>query len=579
MKATKASRRGSAAVTMTKPVVVSRDAGAEFWPIALSLAAAVIAVFFVYGPALNGPFLLDDSYLPFQKDEFAQAPLSAWLRGVRPMLMLSFWMSYQEGGANTGPYHFLNVLLHLLNGGLTFLIVRKILGFATAERKTIDILAGFAAGLFLLHPLQTESVSYVASRSETQSVFFFLAAFTLFLYRRAISASWLISAAVLILFGAACLTKEHAVVLPGLLFLTDYFWNPGFSLSGVRRNWKLYLPVAIGAALGLAFVARILRASDSAGFNLKDFTWYQYFFTQCRAIWRYILFFLLPVGQNIDHDFPTSKTVLDHGAILGLIGLIALIAAAWIYRKRFPLVSYGVFTVLLLFAPTSSFVPIQDTLVERRMYLPFIGFLFVAVGLLERWKTSRSTLLGTLAVILLIEAGLTYQRNLLWGNAIDIWADSVSKSPNKRRPNFQLAYAYYNAQQCPAAVTQFSKTAALEKPDYGLLVDWGLAADCAGNSSEALAKMQQAAGLEKSAHIYSQIGMVYAKMSQYPQALDALNTAAQLDPNFGRTYIYRGNVYALQGKRAEAAAEYQHALQIDPADQYARDGLMKLQQR
>jgi len=544
------------------------------------MAAASIAVFFVYGPAMSGPFLLDDSYLPYRLDSFVDAPLLGWLIGMRPVLMLSFWINFQQSGASTGPYHFVNVLLHLLNGALAFLIVRKVLQLARAEKTRIDILAAFAAGLFLLHPLQTESVSYIASRSETLSVFFLLTAFTVFLYRRSVSATWLVSLLVLLPFGAACLSKEHAVVLPAVLLLTDYFWNPGFSLTGARRNWKVYLPIAIGALAGLAFVGSILRTAASAGFNVKDFTWYQYFFTQCRALWRYILLFFFPVGQNVDHDFPISKTVLDHGAIVGLIALLALIAAAWIYRKRFPLISYGIFTLLLLFAPTSSFVPIQDTLVEHRMYLPFIGFLFVAVGLLQLWNTSRSTLIATLAVILLIAGALTYQRNRLWGSAIGLWADSVANSPSKWRPNFQLAYAYYNAQQCPEAVTQFSKTAQLaKKPNYGLLVDWGLAADCAGNFSEALAKLQEASKLEHSAHIYSQIGREYAKLSQYPEALDALATAEKLDPRFEIIYVYRGNIFAMQGKRAEAAAEYQHALVINPNDQYARESLMKLQQR
>jgi predicted negative regulator of RcsB-dependent stress response len=582
MKATKVSRRGHPVATAAKPLTIAPERSPQLWPAALAMLAAVIAVFYVYGPAMSGPFLLDDSYLPYRLDNFANASLSDWMRGLRPLLMLSFWLNFQEvGSASTGPYHFVNVLLHLLNGGLAFLIVRKVLEWAHVDKSRLNILASFAAGLFLLHPLQTESVTYIASRSETLSVFFFLGAFTVFLYRRSVSASWLIAAFVLLLFGAACMSKEHAVVLPGLLLLTDYFWNPGFSVRGMRGNWKLYLPIAIGALVGLAFVGRVLRASNSAGFNLQDVTWYQYFFTQCRAFWRYVLLFFFPLGQNIDHDFPVSKTIADHGAVIGLVGLLALIAAAWIYRRRFPLISYGVFVILLLFAPTSSFVPIRDTLVEHRMYLPFIGFLFIAAGLLQFWRPSRSTLIGALTVVLLIAAGLTYQRNRLYSSAIDIWADSVAKSPNKWRPNFQLAYAYYDAQpqQCPEAVTQFSKTAKLQKPDYSLLVDWGLAADCAGNSSEALSKLQQAAGLDKTAHIYSQIGMEYAKLAQYPQALDALDTAAKLDPNFGRTYVYRGNVYALQGKRAEAVAEYQHALQIDPADQYARDNLIKVSQR
>jgi tetratricopeptide (TPR) repeat protein len=579
MKATKVQRRGSATATLPKPVAIASESKTELWPAAVAMAVAVIAVFFVYGPALSGPFLLDDSYLPYRLDSFKNAPLGSWLQGLRPVLMFSFWLNYQQSEDSTGQYHFVNVLLHLLNGGLAFLIVRKVLQWARVERPRIDILAAFAAGLFLLHPVQTESVSYIASRSETLSVFFFLAAYTVFLYRRSGASSWLNAALVLILFGAACLSKEHAVVLPGLLLLTDYFWNPGFSLEGARRNWKVYAPIALGAVAGLVFVGRILKTATSAGFNVKEFTWYQYFFTECRALWRYVLLFVFPVGQNIDHDFPISKTVFDQGAVIGLAALIALIAAAWIYRKRFPLICFGVFVLLLLFAPTSSFVPIHDTLVEHRMYLPFIGFLFVAVGLLQLWKTSRSMLIGTLAVILLIEAGLTYQRNLLWGSAIDVWADSVAKSPAKVRPNFQLAYAYYNAQQCAAAVNQFSKTAALQKPDYSLLIDWGLAADCAGNSEEALAKLQQAAALEQSAHVYSQIGMEYAKLSRYPEAMEALNRAAALDPNFEKTYVYLGNIYFMQGKRAEAAAEYQHALQIDPSDPYAREYLVKSQQR
>lgn len=581
MKATKVSRRGQPAAAATKPLAIAPHHSPELWPSAMALGAAVIAVFFVYGPAMSGPFLLDDSYLPYRLDDFANAPLRDWMRGLRPLLMLSFWMNFQEAHDNTGPYHFFNVLLHLLNGGFAFLIVRKILQFAKVEKSRVEVLAAFCSGLFLLHPLQTESVSYIASRSETLSVFFLLAAFTVFLYRRSESTSWLISLLVLLLFGAACLTKEHAVVLPGVFLLTDYFWNPGFSLAGMRRNWKLYVPIAAGALAGLAFVAKILRtaANTSAGFNVKEFTWYQYFFTECRALWRYILLFVFPVDQNIDHDFPISRTIFDHGAVIGLAGLIALLAAAWFYRKRFPLICYGVFTVLLLFAPTSSFVPILDPFVEHRMYLPFIGLLFITAGVLQFWKATRATLIGTLTVVLLIEAGLTYQRNRLWANATDIWADSVSKSPKKWRPNFQLAYAYYNQQQCPAAVNQFAKTATLQKPDYSLYVDWGLAADCAGNSSEALAKLQEAGKLQRSAHIYSQIGMEYAKLSEFPQALDALNTAIKLDPNFGRIYIYRGNIYALQGKRQEAVAEYQHALKIDPADQYARDGLMKLMQR
>lgn len=543
------------------------------WIQAAGFFVAIVAVFIVYGPALNGPFLLDDTYLPYLLPAYANAPLRAWLQGMRPMLMLTYWLNFKGSGTEPGSYHLVNVFLHILNGGLVFAVLRKLLVLAKGDAP---ILAAFGAGLFLLHPLQTESVSYVASRSETLSLLFFLFAFVLFLYRKDPQISWRDSVIILILFGFACLSKEHAAVLPILLLLTDYYWNPGFTLEGIRGNWRLYLPMAAGGVLAIAFVWRVLSTATTAGFGMKDLTWYQYFFTQCRAIWRYLLLFVFPLGQNVDHDYAISHDLLDRGAIVGLIGLLLLIAAAWYYRRRFPIASYGVFTALILFSPTSSVVPIRDTLVERRMYLPFIGLLLIALGALQLWKVSRPTLIGTLGLILLVEATLAYDRNRLWGNSVDMWQDSVSKAPVKVRPNFQLAYAYYNDGKCQEAADQFAKTAALEKPSYGLLVDWALAADCAGRPAEAIARLQQAASLDGTGHIYSQIGMEYAKMAQYAQALDALDRAVKIDPNFGRTYVYRGNVYALQGNKTRAEEEYRHALQLDASDQYARDGLNKL---
>src|SRR5258708_31562160 len=172
-----------------------------------------------------------------------------------------------------------NVLLHLFNGALIYLAVRKILSWAKSEKWQREALSIFSAGLLLLHPVQPESVSYIASRSETLSVFFLLAAFVVFLYRKTVSVGVGTALAVLILFGAACLSKEHTAVFPALLILTDYYWNPGFSLAGVRRNWKLFIPIAIGSAVAVVFVFRLLKGAASAPFGMKDLTCYQYFFS------------------------------------------------------------------------------------------------------------------------------------------------------------------------------------------------------------------------------------------------------------------------------------------------------------
>jgi tetratricopeptide (TPR) repeat protein len=549
----------------------------QLWPYAVGLLLALFAVFEVYWPAISGPFLLDDTYLPYMAPHAAGLALNIWIRGLRPLLMFSYWLNFQyAGNQDTFGYHAVNIWLHFFNGILILLAVRKVLSWAQVEKWRGGVLSIFAAGLFLLHPLQTESVSYVASRSETLSVFWVLAAFVVFLYRKTDRISILEACLIVALFGLAVLTKEHTAVLPALFLLTDYFWNPPFSLAGIRRNWRLYLPIAALGVVALGFVWRVLRASNTAGFRVKDLAWYQYFFTECRAIAHYLLLFVFPLGQNVDVDFPISRSLLSYGAIFFLIGLLAVTVAAWIYRRQFPLASYGWFVFLILIAPTSSLVPILDPFAERRLYLPFIGLLFIVAEFLRRWKTTSITIVATLSVILIAEGGLTYQRNQLWGSPVDFWKDSVAKSPHKLRPRFQLAYAYYQAGACPNSADEFENAAQIERPGVELLLDWALAYDCAGKPNEALAKLIQASTIEPSAHVYSQIGMEYGKMGRYPEALDALAKAQNQNPRFEMTYSYLGNIHALQGDRAQAAEDYRRVLEIDPENESARQALASL---
>ena len=576
MKSSKSSKpkRPSVAAVAVKPEAERR----RLWIYAVGLAVTFIVVLQVYWPAMRGPFLLDDTYQPYMQPYYTDAPLKAWLVGVRPLLMFSYWLNFKQSGDETFGYHLGNVLLHFLNGILIFLAVRKALSWIQVNRPRQEILALFSAGLFLFHPLQTESVSYVASRSETLSVFFVLAAFIVFLYRKTASVGWGTTAIVLAIFGAAVLTKEHTAVLPALLLITDYYWNPGFSFAGIRQNWKLYVPIVAGGVAGVAYVFSVLSGSMSAGFAMKDLTWYQYFFTQCRAIWVYIRLFLLPFGQNADYDFPISHSILDEGAIFGFLGLAAVSVAAWIYRRKYPLASYGWFTFLILIAPTSSFVPIRDPIAERRLYLPFIGLLFITVEFVRRWKTSRTTLIGVLGIVLLAEAALSYQRNELWGSATALWRDTARKSPHKVRPQFQLAYVEFQQQACSAAVDDYAKAARIAPPTDDLLIDWALAYDCAGQSDGAIEKLKQAAALRPSAPVYSNLAREYGKTGKYPEALEALEKAEKADPKFAMTYYTRGAVYESEGNRAQAIDEYRRALNLDGHIQAARAALQRLGQ-
>jgi tetratricopeptide (TPR) repeat protein len=550
----------------------------KWWHYALGCLATFLIAFEIYGPALSGPFVYDDVYLPFMNPVYLDKPLAFWAN-VRPLLMASFYVNYQSSGIEPYAYHWFNVFLHVLNSLLAYAIVRKFLAMAGESGWKNEALSIFAGALFLLHPVQTESVAYVASRSETMSILLFLAALAIFLYRKSAAISVPVVILVLVFFGLACLTKEHTTVLPGLLLLTDYYWNPGFRFEGIKRNWKLYAPILAGGVFGVAAVFTMLTFSSSAGFKLKDLQWYQYLFTQFRAVWMYLRMYVFPIGLNVDHDFPISKTIFDHGAVFYLIGLLALAAAAWKYRRDYPLASYGFFGFLLLLAPTSSVVPIQDVLVEHRVYLPFICLLLITVEFLRRWNVGRGAMMGTLGAVLAVAGGLSYQRNALWGDPVRLWQDAVNKSPGKARPHFQLAYAQVQTGQCQSAVQHYETVAKLEPADQNLLIDWALADDCALKTDSALIRLKQAAQMGPTAHVYSLIGMMHGKQGRVAESLDALAIAEKLDPKFEMIYVYRGNDYLTTGNFEGAAVEFKKAIAINSLNQVAVNGLMTAQKQ
>jgi len=532
-------------------------------------AAGFILALFAYSPALDGAFVLDDRSAPFMDPAYFQRPMLVWLTGTRQLLMLTYWLNYQLSEASPGSYHFVNIVIHFFGAVLFALVAARFLTWANVTGNRRSALATFAGALFLLHPVQTESVAYVSSRSELLSVFFFLAAYALWLYADESPVSVIRSVIVVLLFAAAVKTKEHTVMLLVLVPLTDYFWKRG----GIRRNRTLYGLLVIGAAFGAYVITVVLRGATSAGFNLANMSVATYFFTECRVIWIYVQLFVFPWGLNADRDIALSHSLLEHGAIIGLAALVASAAFAWIYRKRFPLASFGTFVFFLLLAPTSSLMPIDDVYAERRLYLPFLGLALIALEFIRRLEMKQ--IAWACAAVVAVFTAVTYQRSQVWASPLALWTDTVSKSPRKVRPHFQLAYAYYEQGDCPQAVDYFEATSKLAQPKYDLLVDWALALDCARRTDDAISIAKRAAVLEQTAHVHSMLGMLYAKTGDLQTALVELATAEKIDPRFEMTYVYRGTIAERAGDRATAAKEYRRALAINPYNGAAQTALAR----
>ncbi|MBL8227700.1 MAG: tetratricopeptide repeat protein [Bryobacterales bacterium] len=567
----------------TKPKAEAAATPSGFgWKWIAGFLGAFIVLLEIYWPAVSGPFLFDDEYLPFFDPGFLENGLSRLSVLQRPMLMVTFWLNLKQSGLEPFSYHVVNIVLHFVNACLVFAVMRRALDLITVNDPERNLLAAFSALLFLVHPVHTESVAYVAGRSEGLALVFFLASYYVFLRNREQGSreqgiGWPASIAVIALFGAAFLSKEHAVVLPVLLIWTDLCFRECSWMEAVKRNWRLYAPLVLMGTLGGVFVYRVLAAADTAGFRVMP--WQHYFYTQWRALWVYLRLYAFPLGLNADYDYAISRSPVDHLAIVGLIALAALFAATFSFRKKLPLAFYGLIVFLILIAPTSSVVPIKDAVAERRLYLPFIGLLMVTCDLLRQWKPSRSALMPAMGTVLLVFAYLTYARSAVWSNPQLLWEDTAAKSPHNARAHFQLAMVHYTNERCAESLKHFANAEKTGYKQHSLYLDWGLAHLCLNQFDEALAKLRRASVIENTGHVRSQIGMVLARQQKYAEALVELNEAVKLDSGYDMTYAYRGRIFFIQGEMDKAEADFRQALTLKPDNEVARQGLAEIAQR
>jgi tetratricopeptide (TPR) repeat protein len=539
-----------------------------------------LAVLWLYSPAWNGQFIFDDLSLPFCKP-VRHASLSAWISnsGVRPVLMISYWLNYRISGDNPFSYHFLNLLIHFVNSCLVFLVLLRILRKAGWMAPKARVASAIGALVFAIHPLQTESVSYVAGRSESLAALFLLLAYVVFLYRRKEAISWWEAVLVLVLFGAAVKTKENAVALAPILLLTDLFWPEAFSLRGLRRNWRLYGLMIPGVIFAAAAVFRMLASAGTAGFSVATFKWYQYAFTEARAIFTYMRMAIWPSALSLDHDFATSYTILGHGAIFWMILLAALVAMSIVLRRRYPLFCFGLLMFLIWLAPTSSVIPLDDALVERRMYLPLIGLILIGCELGLRMKLPATAWAASLCI-----AGITlgvscYERNRLWGDPetlIQMAADNAVHNP---RPLLNFAEILIEKNQCAATRPYLARAERRLPNSYYVNVAWGRTLACLGELPQAVNRFETAAKLKPTSQVYQWLGLAYAEIGRHEAAGNALKRAVELDPQSGTAHGSLALWFEKNHDLADAEKEYRTAASLDRDDSWAEQGWMRTRQQ
>lgn len=392
---------------------------------------------------------------------------------VRPLLYATFLLDRSFYGNSATGYHVLNLLLHLGSGLLVYRILTRAV---TEETRHIPF---WTALLFLIHPIQTETVTYISGRATGLMAFWYLLAFFLYLKRTEHRAAGRISQ--LYLFGAvtslllSLASKETAITFPLALLLWDVAIRR-LDGAALRKSFPSdHFPFWLVLLVVAAWAWWHPRYTTLAQFSFTLRPFWDNALSELHAMAYALILFFTPWNQNFDHDLREFHSLTQWPLPLDLLLLFGVTAAALAAVRRLPLFAFGVGWFFVQLLPT-SLIPRADLLSERNLYLASLGVLLavaVFAKCLIQWLRSalpaaqfiRFGTNGLAVSLVLTLCVLSYQRNTLYRDPVSLWADAIVKSPQKARPHNNLGHSYAERGNWDQAIEEFRIAARLD-PNY-----------------------------------------------------------------------------------------------------------------
>lgn len=506
------------------------------------LAGAVLAIatLLAYANCYHGPFVFDDIAAIANNRSIRQLatalrpPAGGLTVSARPLLNLSFALNYAAGGPTVAGYHVVNVLIHLLGGLVLFAIVRR------TWRDGPAWAAAGAALLWLLHPLQTESVTYLAQRAESlMALLYFATVYSFIRYTEegARRAGWVVAGVASGGLAMAC--KEVAVTAPLVVLLYDRTFVSGAFRAAVRahRRWYAALAATWLVAVGLALAGG--DRGGTAGFGLGLRASFTYALAQFSALIRYLALAAWP--HPLVFDYGTDWGRPDWSVVPSALVVLGLLAATIVALRHRPVAGFFGAWFFLILAPSSSVVPIAtERMAEHRMYLPLAAVMVGAVVLLQRRLGAKGAIvIGAAALAFGVS---TFQRNRSYASALGLWAETVAQRPQNPSARVNLGYSLFEAGRFTEAIGQFDAALALD-PD--------------------------------NAKAFNHRGRARASLGQMAQADADLQAALRLRPDYAEAHNNLGVLFAIRGDRASAVAQFREAIRLAPDYPEARANLAR----
>ena len=527
------------------------------------LAIALIFTFFIYTTVFKAGFVNwdDDDYVVenftirslHNFHDIITTPVQG---NYHPLTMLSLAANYAISGGKAGSYHFVNLLLHLLNMLLVFLFVYRLTG-------SKPWIAFITALLFGIHPLHVESVAWVSERKDVLYSLFFLAGLIAYLkyIAKQNMANYLL---VLGLFVLSLLSKPAAIIFPIVLLAVDYYHDRLNTL----KAWYEKIPLfALSVLLGIM----TLHAQKLQGAVAGAYLFPHHFrlFFGFYGIMMYLLKSIWPFQLCTFYPFPPLNPTLPFSYYISPIVSLVLAGTIVYYYRRNKLLVFAILFYLINLVMVLQFLPVGSAIIaDRYTYLPLIGVFLVPGLFFQQWidKRKGKTSVGGIAVfgiVAFILGILSFRQAQTWGSSAALWDKAIKIAPSSRAyTNRGLIFkreGNYNA-----ALEMYTEAIHMNKAETDALVNRGNI--YFNNKQYDLAITDYNACLKVDSMKQQAIenrGSAYGAIGKYDLALVDMNKAIQMNPDSKNGYANRAVFYQLKGSDREAIRDFNKHLEVN----------------
>ena len=559
---------------------------------AITCAFLALLVVSAYRQSLGVPFVLDDARWIVGNPTIRTPSLGSLLANPRPVLSASLALNHAVGGFDVGGYHVVNLVAHLLCGILVFGLARFTfqLPCLISHAGAADGLALASSGIFLLHPVQTETVTYVIQRGESFATAAVIA--LVWMGARAARATrpgqLLIGMAVV---GALGILSKPVAAGSVLVFAAYDACLLGTSWWRPQRRPMVYATLATVGGAGALWAAR--WSSQSAGFHVAGLSPWEYARWQPAVILDYVRVLVWPDRLCFDCGLRTPWPIVDSWLGRAPLAAAAVLAAATVVaiaaRRRAPLAAFAVLGTLASLMPTSSIVPLADVWVEHRLYLAVAWWAMLVAGtgdtLLARARArdllspsaSRALATACVAVLWVVLAAATMARNRVWTDEVTLWRDSIAKAPRNARLHYNLGTALAARNDGVGAIASLREATRLDPAPAMAWINLGNELLRSGDVGGAVDALRAGLARDPSlAFVHRNLAVALIRLERGDEAAAELTTAVTMDPRDRLSQRLLGDLSFALGRPEDARRAYTEVLRLDPTDAHARERLNAL---